>query len=246
LERRAVIINERLARRLWPAQDPLGRPFVTSWPGTYTVVGVVADVRQTRLEEPSSVFQIYLPYTQVPVSAVDLVVRSSLPASTLGPAIRSALGSIDPNLMASPLLPIGDLIDRAASPRLFLMRLVTGFSLLALLLSCVGIYSVVAFGVTQRFYEIGVRVALGASSRDVCRHMMSGMLRATAMGIVLGMIAAAGTARVMAALLYDTSPAETGVFLTVPLVVTAVTLLAAYVPARRAGRIDPVLALRTE
>jgi putative ABC transport system permease protein len=246
LQRRAVIVNERLARRLWPGQDPLGRPLVTSWPGTYTVVGVTADVRQSRLEEPSSVFQMYLPYTQVPVAALDLIVRSSLPAATLGPAIRSTLGSIDPNLMASPLRPIDELVDNAASPRLFLMRLVSEFSLLAMLLASVGIYSVVSYGVTQRFHEIGVRVALGATSRAVCRHVMSAMLGATIVGILSGMLAAAGAARLIAAMLYNTSPAEPAVFALVPLVVACVALLAAYVPARRAGRIDPVVALRTE
>ena len=235
-DRPAVIVNDRLARRLWPGQDPLGRPFKTFWPGMYRVVGVVADVRQVRLEEPSSVFQMYLPYTQVPIATIDLVVSSSIPASTLGPAIRAALGSIDPNLMASALSPIDDLIDHAASPRLFLMRLVTGFSLLALVLSCVGIYSVVAYGVTQRFHEIGVRVALGANSRDVCRHVMSGMVRATVAGIAFGMLAAAGAARLIAAMLYNTSPAEPAVFVTVPLAVAGVALLAAYLPARRAGR----------
>jgi predicted permease len=245
-DHRTVIINERLAGRLWAGQDPLGRPLVTSWPGTYTVVGVVADVRQARLEEPSTVFQMYLPYTQVPIAAVDLVVRSPLPATSLAPAIHSALGSVDPDLMASPLQPIDDLIDRAASPRLFLARLVSGFSLLALLLACVGIYGVVSYGVKQRFYEIGVRVALGANTRDICRHVMSGMLRATAAGIVSGMLAAWATARLITSMLYNTSPAEPIVFLAVPLAVLSAALLAAYLPARRASRIDPVVALRTE
>ncbi len=246
LDHRAVIVNERLAQRLWPGQDPLGRPVVTSWPGTYTVVGIATDVRQARLEEPSSVFQMYLPYTQVPIAAVDLVVRSPLPASALAPAIGSVLRTIDPDLLAAPLQPIDDLIDRAASPRLFLARLVTGFSLLALLLACVGIYSVVSYGIKQRFYEIGVRVALGATRRQVCRHVMSGTLRATGAGIVAGMLAAAVTARLITSMLYNTSPAEPTVFVAVPLAVAGAALLAAYLPARRASRIDPVVALRTE
>jgi hypothetical protein len=127
-DRPAVIVNERLARRLWPGQDPLGRPFKTNWPGTYRVVGVVADVRQVRLEEPSSVFQMYLPYAG-PVATVDLVVRSSIPHRRSVGHPRGARFDRS-NLVASPLRPIDDLVDRAASPRLFLMRLVTGFSLL--------------------------------------------------------------------------------------------------------------------
>jgi predicted permease len=246
IDRRSVIVNERLARRLWPGQDPLGRPFVTSWPGTYTVVGVVADVRQAGLDEPSSVFQMYLPYTQVPIAAVDLIVRSTLPASTLAGAIRTAVGSIDSKLMASPLRPIEDLVNVAVSPRLFLMRLVAGFSLLALLLSSIGIYSVVAYTVTQRFHEIGVRMALGANRRQICRHAMNGILWATMIGIVLGTIAAAGLARLIATLLYNTSPVDPEVFAGVPLVVAAVALLSAYLPARRASRIDPMCALRSE
>jgi predicted permease len=245
-ERPAVIVNERLARRLWPGQDPLGRPFATSWPGRYTVVGVVADVRQSRLEEPSSVFQMYLPYTQVPVAAVDLIIRSSLPASTLAPAIRTTLTSIDQVLMASPLRPLDELVERAVSPRLFLMRLIAGFSLLALLLACAGIYSVVSYGVSQRIHEIGVRVALGANSRDLCRSVMAGVLRATTIGIAIGTVAAGGVARLITGFLYGTSPADPGVFAGVPVTVTIVALLAAYLPARRAALIDPMRALRSE
>jgi ABC-type antimicrobial peptide transport system permease subunit len=241
----AVIISETLARRLWPDQNPLERVLVTDWPGTYTVVGIVGDVRQTSLEG-QWVPQMYLPYTQTPSGAIDLIVRSQLPTATVASTLRATLSAVDANLMSSAIRSLEDLVDRAVSPRRFLVQLIGSFSLLALVLACLGIYGVVSYTVSQRVHEIGLRMVLGASSRDICRQILTGILRVAAIGVAAGTLVAAGMVRVIAALLYDTSPYEPAVFAGTGLVLITVALAAAYVPAFRAARMDPMSALRVE
>jgi predicted lysophospholipase L1 biosynthesis ABC-type transport system permease subunit len=239
-----VIINETLAHILYPGVDPVGCPAVTG--GTpLRVVGVVADVRQSSLDE-TPVSQMYLAYAQGGGAGMDLVVRTSLPPASLVSTLRRTFAEVDPRLMATDIRRIDALVDRALSPRRFMVSLLAGFSILALVLASLGIYGVVSYGVSQRIPEIGVRMALGATAGDVRRQIVGDTLRMVAAGIAIGAGASLALARVVASLLYATSPTDPITFTLMVLLLAAVALIAGYLPARRASRIDPMRALRAE
>jgi putative ABC transport system permease protein len=241
---RAVIINETLAHILYPGVDPVGRPAVTG--GTpLRVVGVVADVRQSSVDE-TPVSQMYLAYAQGGGAGMDLVVRTSLPPASLVSTLRRTFAEVDPRLMATDIRRIDALVDRALSPRRFMVSLLVGFSILALVLASLGIYGVVSYGVSQRIPEIGVRMALGATAGDVRRQIVGDTLRMVAAGIAIGAGSSLALARVVASLLYATSPTDPITFTLMVLLLAAVALIAGYLPARRASRIDPMRALRAE
>ena len=240
-----MIVNESLARRLWPGEDPLGRFAATGNNNPpFKVVGVVADVRQTSLEEQSA-FQMYFVYTQIGASA-DLIVRSQLPPATLAATVRATLGALDPTLVTTDVRPLELLVDRAVSPRRFLLTLLGGFSLLALTLACLGIYGVVSYTVSRRVQEMGVRMALGATAGDVCRLVLSGTLKVALAGVVLGSIASLGVARLIATFLFGTSPTDPITFAATAVLLTMVAMVAGYIPARRASRVEPMSALRAD
>ncbi len=176
----------------------------------------------------------------------DLIVRSSRPLASLLPELRAALAELDSSLLVTEVRPIADLVDRAVSPRRFLLSLIAGFSAIGLLLASLGIYGVISYGVTQRAQEIGVRMALGATSRDVRRQVMGETLKLVAAGLGVGLIAALALARLIDALLFGTSPSDPTTFVTAALVLVTVAALAGYVPALRASRVDPMTALRAE
>jgi ABC-type antimicrobial peptide transport system permease subunit len=209
------------------------------------VIGVAADVRQTSLEEAPGL-QMYLPYLQFGLMGSELIVRSQLPPSTLAPSVRAAIGAIDPTLVTSELRSIEHLVERAISPRRFLLRLLGAFAGLALLLACLGIYGVVSYAVSQRVQEIGVRMALGATAADVRRLVLGGTLRLAAIGLALGLGASLLLARLIAALLFSTSPRDTATFVAAALLLLTVALVAGALPAIRASRTNPLSALRAE
>jgi ABC-type antimicrobial peptide transport system permease subunit len=209
------------------------------------IVGVVADVRQTSLDEaPES--QMYLAYAQGGGAGIDVVVRSTIAPPSLIATLRRTLAGIDSRLMATDIRRIDGLIDRAISPRRFMVSLLAGFSALALLLASLGIYGVVSYGVTQRVPEIGVRMALGATAADVRRQIVADTLRMAGAGIILGAAISLALARVIASVLYATSPTDPATFAVMCGVLLGVALVAGYLPARRASRIDPMRALRAE
>jgi predicted permease len=240
-----MLINETLARRLFPGRDPVGLVALTGNDRPRTIVGVVANVRQSSLEE-EPVPQMYLPYAQETHGAPDLILRSSLPPERLMASVRAALATLDPDLLTSELRPIDDLVDRAISPRRFLVTVLGGFSFLALALACLGIYGVVSYTVSQRTQEIGVRMALGASGREVRRQVLESTLRLALLGIGLGTLAAIPVVRVIASLLYGTTPSDPITYAGAVGLLLTVALIAGYVPALRASRIDPMSALRGE
>ena len=241
--RRAVILNETLARILYPGVDPIGRPAQTgSIP--LTIVGVVADVRQSSLEEaPAS--QMYLAMSQGGAVSGDLIVRTSMPASSFVPVLRKTLAGLDARLMATDVRLIEDLVDRAVSPRRFMVSLLGGFSLLALILASLGIYGVVSYGVTQRVPEIGVRMALGATAADVRRQVMGDTIRMALLGIALGAGISLALAKVINSLLFATSATDPLTFAVMVAVLGLVAAIAGYLPARRASKIDPMRALNS-
>ena len=210
-----------------------------------TIVGVVDDVRQSSLDEaPAS--QMYLAWAQGGGAGLDLIVRSSLPTSSLVPMLRKTLADVDSRLMATDVRLIDDLVDRAISPRRFMVSLLGGFSALALLLASLGIYGVVSYTVTQRVPEIGVRMALGATAGDVRRQVLGDTLRLAAVGIAVGTAVSLTLGRVINSLLFATSATDPLAFGLMVVSLAVVAMVAGYLPARRASRIDPMQALRAE
>jgi putative ABC transport system permease protein len=238
-----AIINETLARMLYPDRRAVGQTITIS--GNRTVVGVVASVRQGSLDE-EPVPQMYLPFSTGFGISSDVIVRSSRPLASLAPDIRRALGQLDSSLLLTEVRPITDLVDRAVSPRRFLLTLLSGFSALALLLASLGIYGVVSYTVNQRTQEIGVRMALGASAGAVRRQVLGETMKLAVAGIVVGLIGSLAVARLVASLLFETSPTDPAAFAASAAILAAVAALAGYVPAHRASRVDPMTALRAE
>ena len=238
-----AIISKSAARALWPGQDPIGRHVTTG--AEVEVIGVVDDVRQTSLEDGRSA-QCYLPYTQVGPAGLGLVVRTHSSPESVVPAVRAALMPLVPTIGTTEFRPILQLVERASSPRRFLLSLVGGFSLTALALACLGIYGVVSYNVAQRRQEIGVRMALGATSRGISLEVLGGTLRLAAVGVVLGTVGAAIVARLISSLLFGTSPVDPLTFLGTAAALVLVALGAGALPALAAARVEPMSALRNE
>ena len=239
-----VIINETVARKLWPGQDPIGRLALTGGAET-RVIGVIADVRETNAEENAG-WQMYLPATkQFGPEGAELVVRSKLPPATLATAVMSTLRQISPGQPAAEFKPIQNLVDHATSPRRFFVLLVGIFAGLGLLLASLGIYGVISYSVTRQTQEIGIRMALGATAARVQAGVMARTLRLALLGIAAGTVASFAVARGIASLLFGTEPTDPATLAGMILLLTAVAFFAGYIPARRASRINPMTALRS-
>jgi len=242
-----IVVNETMARNLWPGQDPVGK-FIVNTCGApeRRVVGVVGDVRHLALEQ-SSGNEMYLPVKQCgDQPTADLVVRSSLPPGAVAAALRSALKSVTPNLAGNDMRTLQGLVDKSVSPRRFVVLLLGGFALFALVLASLGIYGLISYSVGQRTQEIGIRMALGASARAVQRMVITQTLWLAAIGMVLGTAASWALAGVASGLLFNVTATDPATFAAMLVVLTLVAGVAGYVPARRASRIDPMIALRAE
>jgi predicted permease len=239
-----IMINETMARRLWPGQSPLGS--IVRACGERRVVGVVGDVRHLALEQGAGL-EIYLPMRQCrDISSVDLVVRTALPSGELASAVRAALKPIEPNLPGNDFRTLQTLVDKAVSPRRFVVLLLGGFAAFALILASLGIYGVISYSVGQRTHEIGIRMALGASAGHLQGRIIVQTLGLAAMGMMLGGAAAWMLARAFQGLLYEVNSSDPLTFAAMLAVLTVVAIVAGYLPARRASRIDPMAALRAE
>jgi len=239
-----VVVNETLARTLWPGQNPIGQMMTQD--GGRRVVGVVGDVHHGGPER-SGGSEMYLPMRQTgDYAAMELVVRTVLPPDSLAAGIRAVLRPIDPNLPVKDFQTLQGLVDKDISPRRFLVILLAGFAGFALLLASLGIYALISYSVNERTKEIGMRMALGASSGLVQRDVLARTLRLALVGVALGTVASFVLSKWIASLLFGTTSTNPAVFSGVILLLCAVALVAAYAPARRASRIDPMEALRTE
>jgi predicted permease len=240
-----VIVNETVARKLWPGQDPIGRIALAG--GTESrVIGVIADVRETSAEDDAG-WQMYLPATKrFGPEGCYLVVRSKLPPGALAPSVRRTLRQINPGQPATEFKPIRNLVDHATSPRRFFFLLVSLFAGLGLLLATLGIYGVISYSVTRETQQIGIRMALGATQERVLFGVILKTVRLALIGIGAGVIGSLVVARLIASLLFDTDPTDPQTFATTVVLLGAVALLAGYLPARRASRIDPIIALRAD
>ncbi|QNI30208.1 ABC transporter permease [Alloacidobacterium dinghuense] len=239
-----VIINETVAKKLWPGQDPIGRTAIAGGQEA-RVIGVIADVRESSAEDNGGA-QMYLPATKnFGPEGCYLVVRSKLPPATLGTSLMRTLQEMNPGQPATEFRPIQALVDHAVSPRKFFVLLVSIFAGLGLLLASLGIYGVISYSVTRQTQEIGIRMALGATRSKVQLGVIGRTMRLALIGILLGGAASFVMARAIASLLYGTEPTDPETFAGMVLLLGSVALLAGYLPARRASRIDPMIALRT-
>jgi ABC-type antimicrobial peptide transport system permease subunit len=209
------------------------------------VVGVVDDVHEESVEGDAG-WQIYYPATQATPSGAELVVRTTLPPATLASSVLGVLRELNPKQTAAEFVPIQSLVSHAVSPRRFFMLLVGAFAGLGLLMAALGIYGVISYSVTRRTQEIGIKMALGASAALVQRQVLIETLRLAATGVVLGAAASLLLARLIASLLYDTSPWDFATYLAISFGLLAIAALSGYLPARRASQISPLVALRAE
>ncbi len=239
---RVTIINASMARRFWPGEDPVNKILMRQ-DEQERVVGVVDDVHEESVERNVGA-QVYYPFTQQGPSRAQLVVRSSLPGSTLAPSVLRALRELNPNQPASEFRPIRTIVDHAVSPRRFFMLLVATFAGLGLLLATLGIYGVIWYSVTRQSPEIGVRMALGATAGRVQRQVLGNTLRLTAIGIALGTVIAVAVAKAISSLLFATSPWDFPSYVGMAVALLVVAIASGYIPARRASGINPMEALR--
>jgi predicted permease len=238
-----IIINETLAKNLWPGQDPIGK-IVRADDPERTVVGVVGDVHHMALEEASG-NEFYIPMRQTQdYGTVDLVVRTSMPTAELASRLREALRPIEPDLPTANMRTLQTMVDRAVSPRRFVVWLLGGFAGFALVLASLGIYAVISYSVSQRTQEIGIRMALGASAEMLQRSILLQTLGLAGIGMVVGVVASWALARTLSGLLFGVTSSDPATFAGMLVILTGVTALAGYLPARRASRIDPMEALR--
>jgi predicted permease len=239
-----IIINEAAARREWPGQDPVGRLAEGIGDGDSRVVGVISDVRESSVEASASP-AVLVPITQGNPEGAELVIRTTLLPDLLASSVMGVLRQMNPGQPATEFRPIQQLVDHSTSPRRFFMLLVSIFAGLGLLLASLGIYGVISYSVTRQTQEIGIRMALGASRSRVESAVIWRTLRLALIGIVAGVIASIGVARLIASLLYGMAPGDPVTFLGMAALLVVAALLAGYLPARRASRIDPMIALRT-
>jgi putative ABC transport system permease protein len=246
----AVLVNETMARRSWPEEDPIGRRIaLATGPDAFspwmTVVGVVGDVRHQGLRaDPQA--ELFVPLGDQRGPTTFLVVHATVPPATLVPPIRATVSGLDRELPLGTVQAMEDLVAESASPARVSSRLLLASGALALMLAMIGLYGVVSYMVTQRTHEIGLRVALGASRRDLLRLVVGHGLALTAAGTALGLVGARALSSLLSNQLFGVSPADPAVFASVAGVVALVALAASYGPARRAARIDPMTALRHE
>ncbi|WP_308419037.1 ABC transporter permease [Silvibacterium dinghuense] len=240
---KVAILNRAGAEAMWPGEDPIGR--MASIGGEdVRIIGVIDDVHESNVEGKPGV-QSYLQLTQFGPDDQSLVVRSKLPAGTLAPMVLNALRQVNPEQPATELRPIQQIVDHATSPRRFFVVLVASFAGLGLLLASLGIYGVISYGVTQQSKEIGIRMALGATMGRVQLGILRRTMLLAGIGLLVGGVLSLAVAKMIASLLYGTEPTDPVTFLGMILVLGLVALLAGYLPARRASRIDPLIALRT-
>jgi len=244
-----IIVNEALAHRYWPNQDAIGKRLGFEDDASKQVwreiVGVVGNVKHKALETEATP-EVYFPYHQYPKNFMNLVVRTDTDPMSLLPAIRDQVFSIDKDQPISDVMTMEQRLAKSVATSRFVMLLLGAFSILAMGLAAVGIYGVMAYLVTQRTQEIGVRMALGAQRRDVLKLVVVKGMALAVFGTAIGVIASLALTRLMRSLLFDVTPTDWLTFVIASMVLLTVSLLACYIPARRATKVDPLVALRYE
>jgi predicted permease len=245
-----LLVSESLAKRYWPGQDPIGKrlkwgpaPSENPW---LTIVGVVGDVKQGPLDADTT-FHTYEPFLQQsPFNSLNVAVRAVGEPAGLASSLRATIWELDNQLAVAQVRTMDEIVRQSTAPRRFNLYLLAGFAVIALLLAAIGIYGVVAYSVGQRTQEIGVRMALGAGRHDVLRLVLTPGVALTLTGIVLGLGGALALTRLMSAMLFGVRPTDPVTFIVVSVVLTVTACLASFIPARRAMKVDPMVALRYE
>jgi hypothetical protein len=240
-----IIVNDKLARRFFPGGNAVGQRMKIFDERALEIVGVVADVRQYGLAEDAPL-QMYQPLFQHPVGWIFLLVRTSGDPASAVAGIRARVAAIDGELALAGVRPMAEVVAESVGARRFAVWLLGVFAAVSLALAVIGIYGVIADAVVQRTREIGVRVALGATPRDVLASMMGIGVVPALLGIALGLAGAAGLVRLLGGLLYGVSQTDPLTWIAAPLLIAFVAAVASYIPARRATRVDPMTALRFE
>jgi putative ABC transport system permease protein len=244
-----AIISQTLVRRYFPNQSPLGRQMRFGFPPNSNVpreiVGIVGDVRDVALSRNSGPM-MYVPFAQAPLYGGEVVVRSSLQASSVAAGIRLAVYSIDKNLPVTDIQSLNDVLGQSISQERFRTFLLGSFGAIALVLAAVGIFGVISYSAAQRTHEIGIRIALGADRGDVLRLLLGQGTKLALFGLGIGLVAAFVLTRLMSQLLYRVSATDPVTFASVTIILLSVALAACYIPARRAMLVDPMVALRHE
>jgi putative ABC transport system permease protein len=241
-----IIINETMARRFFPGEDPIGRRMKLSFNDfTGEVVGIVGDMKHSSLDEESEA-RVYTPYAQMPWLFTSLVIRATSDPMSLVGAIRRGVAAVDKNQPLGRVMIMEELVSASTAQPRFRTLLLGLLAVVALLLATVGIYGVMAYAVTQRTHEIGIRMALGAQASDMLKLVIAQGMRLAVTGVGIGLVASFALTRLMASLLFGVSATDPATFVTMALVLTVVALLACLIPARRATKVDPMVALRYE
>jgi putative ABC transport system permease protein len=247
-ERAVALVSTSLAERAWPGQNPIGRRFRLGSPTSrsYDVVGVVGEVRGVSLSQQTLSPSVYVPYWIRDFSRTSLLVKTTKDPVAAYAAIRRVVRTLDSELPIPAPRTMEDVVTASVAPRRFQMQMVLAFAATALFLAALGIYGVVSYSVGQRTGELGLRMALGASPGNVSRIVLSQAMLPVACGLAAGVVAAAGIGRALRSMLFGVTPLDPATLVLVPVVLTVVAGLASYIPARRATRVDPIVALRTE
>jgi predicted permease len=251
-----ILISQSMAKQFWPGEDPIGKRLTLEFsPGSVReVVGVVGDVKDDGLDQTRPPATLYLPLAQVSASvnggwnsfSMTLVVRSASNPSGLVSAVSNSIHSVDPEIPLKDILTMDDLVNNSMSQQRFNMLLLGAFAGLALLLAAIGIYSVLSYSVKRRVQEIGIRLALGARIGDVLRMVVVEGMKPTLLGVVVGIIGAFALGRVLSSLIYGVKSTDPATFLAVAAVLSMVALFASIIPAYRAAKVDPMVAVRYE
>jgi putative ABC transport system permease protein len=254
------VINRSMAQKYWPGENPIGKTIIASHtvvvsssqgsrieskPQELKIVGIVGDIRQLGLDAPPYP-ELFIPYTQWPSNEMTFVLHTATDPSSLVPSIKREIWRVDPDQPVTHIRTMDDLISAEASGRWFVLELIGIFAAIALVLAAVGIYGVVSYTTRQRTHEIGIRLALGAKGRQILWLVAGQNAKWLLVGITTGIASAFALTRILAAYLYDVRPTDPLTFVAAALFLFAVALLAIYIPARRATKVDPMEALRYE
>jgi putative ABC transport system permease protein len=251
-----ALIDEVFARQNFPNEDPLGKRLRQAGPGmdSREIIGVVGHVEHTNLEgQSASRGEVYFPFNQIPldklprfVRRVNLLVRTSTDPLSLVAPVRNQIAALDKDQAVFNVRTMEQALSRSVSARRFSMILLSVFAALALVLAAVGIYSVISYSVAQRTREVGIRMALGAQTTDVLKLVVRDGLKLVVIGIVVGLLGAFALTRLMTTLLFGVTATDAVTYASVAVTLVAVALAACYIPARRATKVDPLVALRFE
>ncbi|MGA2630732.1 MAG: FtsX-like permease family protein, partial [Terriglobia bacterium] len=254
------VVNRSMAQKYWPDENPIGktiiayRAVVVSTPKGSSVdfrpheleiVGIVGDVRQLGLDAPPDP-ELFVPYTQWPSNEMALVLRTASEPFSLIPIVKKEIWRVDPDQPVTDIKTMDELVSTEAAGRRFVLQLIGAFASIAIVLAAVGIYGVVSYGTRQRTHEIGIRMALGARGRQIVWLVVGQNAQWLLIGITTGVASALALTRLLAAYLYAVRPTDATTFIVVALVLAGVACFACYVPARRATKVDPLVALRYE